>query len=123
MTTSNQLVPWVILATGIALAVVLGLWAARDLAFDSARWHALKQRRSWRLRMAHWLVKKKFLLGKTRSEVVSILGAPSDAPWFQFSNWDFAFDLFECTVLLQSLILVIRFDEQGLATECQVVSE
>jgi hypothetical protein len=122
MTNSNQLVAWVILTTGVALAVVLGLWGTRDLAFDSARWNAPKQRSSWRLRMANWLVKKEFLLGKTRNEVVSILGAPSDAPWFNFSNWDLAFDLFECTLTLQSLALAIRFDEQGLVTECQVVS-
>ena len=95
----------------------------KHVAFDSARWHAPKQRSSWRLRMANWLVKKKFLLGKTRNEVVSILGAPSDAPWFKFSDWDLAFDLFECTFALQSLALAIRFDEQGLVTECQVVSE
>jgi hypothetical protein len=123
MATSNELVPWVITATGFVLAVLGGLWATRDLPFDPARWHALKHRSSWRLRMANWIVKKNLLLGKTRNEVVSFLGEPSDAPWFKFSDWDLAFDLFECTFAFQSLALAVRFDERGLVRECRVVSE
>jgi hypothetical protein len=122
----NELMPWIITATAAALLVVVALWivwTSRDLPFDSAGWHAVQQRDSWRLRMAHRLVKKKTLLGKTASEVVSMLGEPSDAPWFQFSNWDLTFDLFACTFTFDSLALAVRLDEQGLVKECQIVSE
>jgi hypothetical protein len=123
LATAYQLLPWVIGMATVVLTVVWGLWSTRDLAFNAARWQAAEPGKSSRLPMARWLAKKQFLRGKTRDEVLSLLGAPSDAPWSQFSNWDFTFDLHECTFALQSLALALRFDEQGRVTDCQIVGE
>jgi hypothetical protein len=116
---SHDPIPLLILATGIAIIVVLVLWNIRDMPFDARRWHAPAaklRRKTWRLRMASWLVKKKVLLGKTRSEVVEMLGPPLDVPWFKGPNQEF-FDLYEVNLFCNELALAVKFDDHGRVTE------
>ncbi len=116
---SHDPIPLLMLATGIAIIVVLGLWNIRDMSFDAGRWHAPPaklQRKNWRLRMASWLIKRNVLLGKTRSEVVEMLGPPLDVPWFKGLNWEF-FDLYEVNIYCNEVALAVKFDDHGLVTE------
>ena len=120
--SSTNLTPALIAAFAVAIAIAWTVWSIRDLPFDAARWHPTpsKQSPSRRLRMAHWMVKRKYLFGKTEAELVNLLGPPSDAPWFKFSNWDLAFDLDDVTFYLDSLALVVKFDRDGRVAECGV---
>ena len=117
--TSNELAPALIAATFVAIAVAWIIWSIRDLPFDEVRW---RTKSSQRLRMANWIVKRKYLLSKSRSEVMNLLGPPSEAPWFKFSNWDLVFDLHDVTFNFDSLGLAVKFDNDGFVAECAVVA-
>ncbi|HEV7999823.1 MAG TPA: hypothetical protein VGP63_08090 [Planctomycetaceae bacterium] len=117
--TSNVLAPVLIAAIFVAIAIAWIVWSVRDLPFDSVRW---RTKPSQRLCMAHWMVKREYLLGKSRSEVMNLLGPPSEAPWFKPSDWDLVFDLCEVTFYLDSLGLAVKFDNDEFVAACAVVA-
>jgi hypothetical protein len=73
---------WIILVSAIALAGLTGsvwLWsvAVRGEAFEPDRWRAdLDERQGVRLRMARRLMWEGTLIGKSRPELVELLGEP-----------------------------------------------
>jgi hypothetical protein len=112
-----------ILAAIIAFAVAWIYWSIRDIPFDAARWNAPPEklrRTECRVRMARWMVQKHILLGKTRSQVVDMLGPSSDAIWFKSLDWE-CFDLYGCAFDLDFLALGIKCDHQGVVVEAAVV--
>jgi hypothetical protein len=121
---SSAWATFLIFAIVAAVTTAWVLWTSRDLPFDHARWHAPleKQRSQWRLRMASWIVKKSYLLGKTRGEVLSELGSPAEAIWLQFSDWELTFDLYATTFYFDSLALAVNFDGEGRVKECGIVA-
>jgi hypothetical protein len=116
--TSNEFAPALIAAIFVAIAIAWIAWSVRDLPFDTARWRTGTQR----LRMANWMVKRKYLLSRSRSEVMNLLGPSSEAPWFKSPDWDLVFDLYEATFDFDSLALAVKFDHDGFVAECAVVA-
>ncbi len=64
-----------LIAAAVLLPTVAWIWwCIRPIAFDPHRWNDLSDdRHEWRLWMAFWIVEKKFLLQKTRGEIVTLL--------------------------------------------------
>jgi hypothetical protein len=123
MATSSGSIFWLFWLALAAFGFLWAFWSARDRPFDVARWNAPREKREReqrRLPMARWLVKKSTLLGKTRSEVVDMLGPPSDSFWFKDSDWE-CFDVYECSFHLDFLALGIKCDEKDVVIESAIV--
>jgi len=114
----------VILAAG---AVTAGLVLTHrgpfdtSLPFDRAVWQDHHRKADVRLRMADWLVARHALDGKSRSEVISMLGSPNGAPFWP--EWDLAYDLGLVGIGLDYHGLVMRLGQDGRVSEARVVQQ
>jgi hypothetical protein len=114
----------------IAVVVLLGtaFVAKRTLypgiAFDSASWRDERSLHDGtRERMADRLVGRHTLRGKTRGEVISLLGEPPPTDYFR--DWNLVYLLGPERGLLgiDSEWLVVRFGQDGRATEFRIVRD
>jgi hypothetical protein len=110
----------------VALSLGWFVWRLRNpgRAFDPVAWHdAVQVRQGARLEMADRLVSQGTLRGKTRSEVVKLLGVPSDEGYFR--QWDLVYwlgperDYFS----IDSEWLVLRLGRDGRVTEYRIVRD
>lgn len=115
---------WVVLGF-IVLAVTWGLAVWRvwfpGCAFDPAAWQDESQiEQGVRLGMADRLLARDALRGKTRAEVVGLLGEPT--PTGHFSDWDLVYWLGpeRGWIHIDSAWLVVRFDGDGRVAECRI---
>jgi hypothetical protein len=118
---------WLVVALG-ALAVVAGLLVWRmwfpGRAFEPAAWRdESRVERSVRLRMADGLIARRTLLGKTRAEVVELLGEPP--PTDYFADWDMVYWLGpeRSFISIDSEWLVVRLAEDGRVVDNQIVRD
>ena len=131
MTSGNR---WRTIATWILVAaatVIVGFasftWLTNaPLPFDRARWDATRDLQSdtTRHRMADWLVQSKQLVGKSRSEIVALLGPPEE--WVLWPElWDTNYYLGPCRhmVGIDTEFLVLKFDERGMLTAAAVTED
>jgi hypothetical protein len=118
----------------IPLTVVLllaGLWFGNyeyrvaPIRFDAAQWATADRDDPLhrRARMADWLLAGGALTGKTRAEIVSLLGPP--LPPGSFRDWEFSYDLGSERGLasVDHELLVLRFDSTGHANEARILSD
>jgi outer membrane protein assembly factor BamE (lipoprotein component of BamABCDE complex) len=117
-----------LLALAGAMLVGTAFVAKRTLyagiPFDSAAWRdELSIRDGAREKMADRLVGRQTLRGKTRGEVISLLGEPPATDYF--SDWDLVYLLGpeRGFISIDSEWLVVRFGQNGRVTEYQIVRD
>jgi hypothetical protein len=111
--------------------LLLGLWFGNyeyrvaPIRFDAARWATADpdDPRHTRSRIADWMLENGTLSGKTREEVVSLLGKP--LPPGSFRDYEFAYNLGRERSLasVDNEMLVIRFDSKGRVSEASIVRD
>jgi hypothetical protein len=113
--------------TVIAAFMFAGAVAASTLwpvgrAFDQAVWLDQKQEAA-RLEMADRIVARRMLDGKTRPEVVAMLGEPPKTIYF--SDWNLVYRLGDERGYssIDSEWLVVRFDADDRVSEYQIVRD
>jgi hypothetical protein len=92
--------------------------------FDAASWRdELSLRDGAREQMADRLAGLRALQGKTRGEVISLLGEPPATDYFK--DWDLVYLLGpeRGFISIDSEWLVVRFGQDGRVTECQIVRD
>src|SRR5262245_24472150 len=112
----------------IALVVVFGLGIRAfyfpGRAFDSATWQDdVQVEKGVRLAMADSLVDRDGLIGKTRNEVLQMLGEQSPEPYF--AQWDLRYWLGpeRGFIGIDSEWLVLRFGADGRVIENSIVTD
>lgn len=94
-------------------------------AFHSEDWKAVDRNELGypRLHMVDHLISSEQLGGKSKQEVISMLGPPTDTSYF--SDWDAVYWLGPERGLLRidSEWLVIRYDDLGMVDEYQLMSD
>src|SRR5262245_9005485 len=75
----------VVLAVGLSAIAAIRYWKTRPLTFDRGVWNAeaIDIDDFRRHRMADWLLKRKRLVGKSRAEIISMLGEPTVTSYFR----------------------------------------
>ena len=118
---------WFVVALGVL--IVMGaflVWRMRSpgRAFDPVAWRDDSQvQEGVRLSMADWLIARGALLGKTRAEVVELLGEPP--PTNYFSDWDMVYWLGpeRGFLSIDSEWLVLRLAQDGRVMDNQIVRD
>jgi hypothetical protein len=118
---------WFVGALGL-LAVVAALMVWRTWlpgrAFDPVSWRDESQvQRGVRLGMADWLIARRTLLGKTRAEVVELLGEPP--PTGYFGDWDMVYWLGpeRGLISIDSEWLVLRLAQNGRVVDNRIARD
>jgi len=94
------------------------------IPFDSVSWRDERSLRDGaKEQMADRLVGRHALQGKTRDEVISLLGDPPPTDYFR--DWDVVYLLGpeRGFISIDSEWLVMRFGQDGRVTECQIVRD
>ncbi len=110
----------------IAATAVFGALAAcpptPGAPFDPVAWAEADYGSGDRLPMADELLRSRALIGKTRAEVVTLLGEPPTTSYF--SDWDMVYLLDPCRCLfpVDDEWLVVRLDN-GRASEVRIVQD
>jgi hypothetical protein len=92
--------------------------------FDSAAWKdETKVQQGRRLQLADSLIKQGTLHNKTRTEVIALLGEPSQTNYFR--NWDLVYWLGSerAFISIDSEWLVVRLDANGRVAEYRIISD
>lgn len=94
--------------------------------FDSKTWKDLEQTNQApyvRRPMADELLEQRALHGKTRAEVLDMLGEPTESEYF--ADWDVVYWLGPQRgfMAIDSEWLVIRFDESGRVSEAKIATD
>jgi outer membrane protein assembly factor BamE (lipoprotein component of BamABCDE complex) len=115
-----------IAVTACALVVAFTVWRLwfPGRAFDPVAWRDDNQvQQGVRLAMADRLVARRTLQGKTRAEVLELLGEPT--PTGRFHDWDLVYWLGpeRSYFSIDSEWLVVRFAPDGRATEYGIVRD
>ena len=118
---------WIVVALG-TVAVVAGLtvcsmWLA-GRAFDPVAWRdEFQVQQGVRLGMTDRLIARRTLLGKTRAEVIEMLGEPP--PTGYFADWDLVYWLGpeRGFMSIDSEWLVLRLDEDGRVVDNRIVRD
>lgn len=110
-----------------SMAVVLGAIAAlkpRHVHFDTVAWRAgERQPEREREEMADDLVARGTILGKTRTEVVGLLGEPPPTNFFQSFDLVYRLGMERGFVSVDSEWLVVKFGPDGRAMVCKIVRD
>jgi hypothetical protein len=117
----------VIVVSLLGAVLVSWLVARAPLPFVSSWWEAgannwgdpLKKRH----RMADWLLLSHSLVGKNRTELVRLLGAPPETDYFR--DWDLVYPLGaeRGFISIDSEWLVVRLNERGEAVDARIVRD
>ena len=118
--------PWIL---AVALGASLGCTSTSEppvSTFDSNAWKDLEktnQEPYARRTMADELVDRHVLQGKSRPEVIEMLGEPTETEYF--ADWDVVYWLGPQRgfFAVDSEWLVIRFDESGRVSEAKVTTD
>lgn len=104
----------------ISLFAEIGCAAAKErlnrLPFDSAKWKAGNEDEI-RIRMVDSLLRKFEFTGKSRTEVVYILGEPDKTGYFRDYDMVYRLGMERGFISIDSEWLVIRLDADGLVKE------
>ena len=115
-----------LLAAAALLLAAVGAWAVwpTGRAFDQAVWRDEKQVvQGVRLEMADRIMASKMLRGKTRAEVVEMLGEPPKTEYFK--SWDMVYWLGpeRGFISIDSEWLVVKLDAQGRVSDYRIVHD
>jgi len=113
----------------LGLSAAVTYWVIKDapLPFRATWWQAGE--RNWadplhrRHRIADWLVISNRLNGRTRTDVVSLLGEPPPTEYFK--DWDMVYMLGaeRGFISIDSEWLVLRMDSRGIVHDAQIVRD
>lgn len=114
----------VILGAVIALIVTGGVYVwftSRPIPLDQAQWRAVVvgSPDDTRSRMAAWLVRQGELIGKSKSDVVSLLGPPTDTD--KFREYDLVYWVGRFGI--DSEWLVLKMGPSGTVAVAKVVAD
>jgi hypothetical protein len=112
-----------LIATLVAAIGVWRLWPS-GRAFDREAWQDEKQvEKGVRLAMADRIVARGTLSGKTRAEVVAMLGEPPKTDYF--SDWNLVYWIGpeRGFITIDSEWLVVRLDANGRVSECRILRD
>ncbi len=93
-------------------------------SFDAAAWRSPQSRTNFvRIRMVDDLLRHHFLMGKTRQEVVAVLGEPDSGGHFR--DWDLVYWLGPARGFIQidSEWLVIRLNDSKRVSQLALVTD
>jgi hypothetical protein len=114
----------------IAVAVVvvvlgaIALSTPRRRPFDPVAWRAGdRQPEREREEMADDLVASRALLGKTRSEVVRLLGEPPPTEYFRSFDLVYRLGMERGFMSIDSEWLVLKLGPDGRVVECRIVTD
>ncbi len=110
-------------AAALAALAVWRLWFPGQ-ALDPAAWQdEARVREGVRLGMADRLVARESLLGKSRAEVVALLGDPTETEYFH--EWDLVYWLGpeRGFISIDSEWLVVRFGDGGTVADYRIVRD
>ena len=116
--------------TALTVVAVAAIWhhiVTRPTPFDAGIWRT-GENVHWRdeaprLRMADGLVERRALLGKTRAEIVEMLGAPTETAKFSSYGLVYWLGLERGFMSIDSEWLVVGFDANGRAAEAMIVRD
>ena len=118
------------IAFGMSLVIALVACAEPESAkatFDAAAWRdgasASMSTDAPRLRMADRLLASGALVGKTRAEVVSMLGQPAETSKFEGYDLVYWLGAERAFISVDSAWLVIGFDRSGEARQVRIVTD
>jgi len=120
---------WVALATGVVIILACLAWMFRipGRQFDQDLWSEFgdfnQSSRYPRLEMADRLVAAEALRGRTRNEVVEMLGEPPHTEYFREWNLVYWLGPERGFMSIDSEWLVFRFDTQGHVAEYRIVRD
>jgi hypothetical protein len=105
----------ILLVIGLAALAIVHFAKTRPLPFDRAVWSADAEGTDdfRRHRMADWLVKRRSLLGLSRTEVVSMLGEPTRTSHFRGYDLVYVLGNERGWMSIDSEWLLIRLDGTG----------
>jgi hypothetical protein len=124
----RPLITWTIVTAALAVvAFAISIWLTMTpLPFDRTQWDATLNSRSdtTRHRMADGLVQSKGLVGKSRSEIVEMLGPP-DTRTLWPELWDANYYIGPCRhiVGVDTEFLVLKFDDSGILTAAAITED
>jgi hypothetical protein len=123
-TSRKKSTRYIILASGVAL-VSIAVWIIwfPGVAFDSAVWNGPQVRDGVRLKMADRLVARRILIGKSRSDVLGLLGEPPATGYFK--EWDLVYWIGpeRGFISIDSEWLVLRLGTNGRVSEVKIVRD
>jgi hypothetical protein len=97
-----------------------------SLCFDSAKWKAIQSElthSSVRLRMADDFLNTQQPVGKSRAEIVGLLGEPDDTPYFRNFDMVYHLGLERNFMAIDSEWLVMSVNEKGVVTEARLMRD
>lgn len=118
---------WLLMgAIALTTGAAIGAWSSRTVGrgFSAAVWPDEKQvQNGVRLEMADQIVEGKMLSGKTRAQVVEMLGEPPPIGYFR--TWDMVYYLGDERgyMSIDSEWLVVRLDKEGNVSEYRIVRD
>lgn len=111
-------------ALSVALSVSAWFYFSREQPFDAESWNnSAKVDKGVRLKMADYLIDHGTLSGRTRDQVVAMLGVPPATEYF--GDWDLVYWLGpeRGFISVDSEWLVVRFDDDNHVAEYRIVRD
>jgi hypothetical protein len=114
----------IVVAVAVIVFGTIALSSPRRRPFDPVAWGAGEKQpeREWE-EMADDLVASRALLGKTRSEVVALLGEPPPTGYFRSFDLVYRLGMERRFISIDSEWLVLRLGPDGRVIECKIVTD
>ena len=108
----------------ILLLTAIGTFWFRGEPFDGSKWNdEARMRDNGRSRMADRLLARRSLRGKTKNEVLALLGIPRATEYFR--DWDLVYWLGSERgfISIDSEWLVLKFNSEGRVSDAKIVTD
>jgi hypothetical protein len=112
----------VVIAVGLSAIAVTNYWKSRPLPFDRVVWDARAQDLEdfRRHRMADWLIRERQLIGKSRAELISLLGEPTATSHFRDYDLVYILGNERGWISIDSEWLLIKLDGAGRVSVAEI---
>lgn len=112
----------VIIAVGLSAIAATNYWKSRPLPFDRVVWDARAQDLEdfRRHRMADWLIRERQLIGKSRAELISLLGEPTATSHFRDYDLVYILGNERGWISIDSEWLLIKLDGAGRVSVAEI---
>jgi hypothetical protein len=112
----------VVIAVGLSAIAATNYWKSRPLPFDRVVWDARAQDLEdfRRHRMADWLIRERQLIGKSRAELISLLGEPTATSHFRDYDLVYILGNERGWISIDSEWLLIKLDGAGRVSVAEI---